>query len=247
MKFTKRLKYFSVGFGIGILFVIFLFKDREFKWSWLPGNRVTDFILDHPIKINSDFYTEINLNVNLSTQIFNTLLNGDVDFSNSDTEGPIKKYIIEYNQNTVHIAISFKDSISQIIKLNEMEFSNANEVNINDENLYMDLKNFQTRINKKEIKLSQNFLCELDQLKINKAVFIDSLEFESVKWKLSKAYLKPHPYFILSNKIDGLTYYVLIEESSGKIRLKSIQIKNNKDSDNYLAEELFKIECIKQN
>ena len=243
MKFTNRLKYFSVGFSIGILFVIFLFKDREFKWSWLPGNRVTNFILDHPIKINSDFNTGINLNEDFSNQIFNTLINGDVNFSKSDTEGSIKKYIIEYNQNTIHIAVSFEDSISQIIKLNEMEFSKENKVNINDENLYMDLKNFKKRIDKKEIKLSQNFLCELDQLKIDRAIFSDSLEFESVKWKLSKAYVKPHPYFILSNKIEGLTYYVLIEESSGKIRLKSIQLKNNIDSDNHLADELFKIEC----
>ena len=243
MKFTNRLKYFSVGFSIGILFVIFLFKDREFKWSWLPGNRVTNFILDHPIKINSDFNTGINLNGDFSNQIFNTLINGDVNFSKSDTEGSIKKYIIEYNQNTIHIAVSFEDSISQIIKLNEMEFSKENKVNINDENLHMDLKNFKKRIDKKEIKLSQNFLCELDQLKIDRAIFSDSLEFESVKWKLSKAYVKPHPYFILSNKIEGLTYYVLIEESSGKIRLKSIQLKNNIDSDNHLADQLFKIEC----
>ncbi len=243
MKFTNRLKYFSVGFSIGILFVIFLFKDREFKWSWLPGNRVTNFILDHPIKINSDFNTGINLNGDFSNQIFNTLINGDVNFSKSDTEGSIKKYIIEYNQNTIHIAVSFEDSISQIIKLNEMEFSKENKVNINDENLHMDLKNFKKRIDKKEIKLSQNFLCELDQLKIDRAIFSDSLEFESVKWKLSKAYVKPHPYFILSNKIEGLTYYVLIEESSGKIRLKSIQLKNNIDSDYHLADELFKIEC----
>ena len=243
MKFTNRLKYFSVGFSIGILFVIFLFKDREFKWSWLPGNRVTNFILDHPIKINSDFNTGINLNGDFSNQIFNTLINGDVNFSKSDTEGSIKKYIIEYNQNTIHIAVSFEDSISQIIKLNKMEFSKENKVNINDENLNMDLKNFKKRIDKKEIKLSQNFLCELDQLKIDRAIFSDSLEFESVKWKLSKAYVKPHPYFILSNKIEGLTYYVLIEESSGKIRLKSIQLKNNIDSDNHLADQLFKIEC----
>ena len=52
MKFFKRLKYFAVGFSLGILFVYFLFKDRDFKWDWLPGNRVSNFILDHPIKID---------------------------------------------------------------------------------------------------------------------------------------------------------------------------------------------------
>jgi hypothetical protein len=52
MKFSKRLKYFAIGFSIGLLFVFGLFKEREFKWAWLPGNRVTNFILSHPIKIN---------------------------------------------------------------------------------------------------------------------------------------------------------------------------------------------------
>ena len=242
MKFTKRLKYFSVGFSIGILFVIFLFKDREFKWSWLPGNRVTDFILEHPIKINSSFYTKIDSKEDFSNKIFTTLINGDVNFSNSETEGEIKKYVIEDEQNTVHIAISFKDSISQIIKLNKKEFSKKNEVDINNENLHMDLKNFESRINKKEIKLSKNFLCELEKLNINKNFFIDSLEFKSIKWKISKVYLKPHPYFIVHKKINGLSYYVFFEESSTKIRIKSIQLQNIRYSPE--VKNLFCLFCI---
>ena len=50
MKFIHRLKYYLIGFSLGIVLVFFFFKDRG--WDWLPGNRVVNFILTNPINID---------------------------------------------------------------------------------------------------------------------------------------------------------------------------------------------------
>ena len=69
MKFTKRLKYYLIGFGLGLFLVFFLFKDRS--WSWLPENRVLDFISSHPILVNKDFYDDLIDKSALEKKIFN--------------------------------------------------------------------------------------------------------------------------------------------------------------------------------
>ena len=50
MNFLNRLKFYLVGFILGLFLVFFLFKDRE--WDWLPENKIKKFLLANPIKIN---------------------------------------------------------------------------------------------------------------------------------------------------------------------------------------------------
>ena len=38
MNFLNRLKFYLIGFGLGVFFIYFLFNDRE--WDWLPENKV---------------------------------------------------------------------------------------------------------------------------------------------------------------------------------------------------------------
>ncbi len=50
MNFLNRLKFYLIGFGLGLFLIYSLFKDRE--WDWLPENKVKKFILETPLKIN---------------------------------------------------------------------------------------------------------------------------------------------------------------------------------------------------
>jgi hypothetical protein len=52
----RRLKYYGIGFGIGLVFVIFFFQNRG--CSWLPSNRVKNSILDRLV-VASDETLEI--------------------------------------------------------------------------------------------------------------------------------------------------------------------------------------------
>ena len=147
MKFFKRLKYFAVGFSLGILFVYFLFKDRDFKWDWLPGNRVSNFILDHPIKIDESRLGEIIDKEDFSRSVYNAIIEGEVDFSNSKTKSELKTYIIENELDKLHILVSFTDSVSKIIQFNNNIYFNENSIESNLINLNIDSTNFFKRIN----------------------------------------------------------------------------------------------------
>jgi len=49
--FLRRLKYYGIGFGIGLLFVFFIFKQKG--CSWTPGNRVKEAVLNRIIVADS--------------------------------------------------------------------------------------------------------------------------------------------------------------------------------------------------
>ena len=49
MNFLNRLKFYLIGFSLGLFLIYTLFKDRD--WDWLPENKVKKFILENPLKI----------------------------------------------------------------------------------------------------------------------------------------------------------------------------------------------------
>ena len=49
--FFRRLKYYGIGFGVGLVFVVFLFQQKG--CSWTPGNRVKSAILERIIFVDS--------------------------------------------------------------------------------------------------------------------------------------------------------------------------------------------------
>ena len=79
MKFIHRLKYFLLGFGIGLMLVFFFFKDRG--WDWLPNNRVVKFILTNPINIDENLNKLLSKSSIETDLIFKIIENGDVNFS----------------------------------------------------------------------------------------------------------------------------------------------------------------------
>ena len=140
MKFTKRLKYYLIGFGLGLFLVFFLFKDRS--WSWLPENRVLDFISSHPILVNKDFYDDLKDKSALEKKIFDLVLSGNVDFSESQTKGEIKTYRIFTDSTQIEIALSFNDSISRVIQIEDSSLSYTKNLTNNGVELHMDKINF---------------------------------------------------------------------------------------------------------
>lgn len=238
MKFTKRLKFFSIGFSIGLLFVYFLFKDRDFKWSWLPGNRVTEFILKHPIKINSLKFEEINSKESFSNSVFNTIINGNVNFSESQTKGLLKNYQIENKESIALITISFQDSISQLIKFNDITFLNEDSSNQRDTILNMDHENFLNKIKEKDKRIGKIFSCQLYKLNIEENIFENSVNSILVNWKLSKPFSKPYGLYIAKINIQNTDYHISFEEGNDKLRFKYIQLVDFNSS-----EIIFEKEC----
>ena len=104
MNFINRLTYFSGGFIIGLLFLMFFLSGKRTSCSYLPDARVKKDILKKTI-IFSDENSKKD-----SIIIMNTISQGKVDFSKSNTSlENCKEYYIEVENNTNKIWVIIKN------------------------------------------------------------------------------------------------------------------------------------------
>ncbi|MFK8039531.1 MAG: hypothetical protein AB8B74_14655 [Crocinitomicaceae bacterium] len=93
-KFKNRIKYYLVGFLMGIVAVAFFFGQRG--CTWLPGNRVKSVIAENTIVIGDSVLSLLHCLADDSQPIFDLLnTNGDVDFGGSETQVEDKIYKID--------------------------------------------------------------------------------------------------------------------------------------------------------
>ncbi len=90
--FWRRLKYYGLGFGLGIIFVIFFFDNRG--CSWMPSSRVKNTILGRILVVadkDKVAYDKLKLS---DQEIVEFLNDGDVNIGGSHTQGNPKVYEI---------------------------------------------------------------------------------------------------------------------------------------------------------
>ena len=88
-----RLKYYGIGFGVGLIFVIFFFQNRG--CSWLPDNRVKNSILDRVLVLPESEAKQMN-KFGLTKKDLTLVLNdGEVLFEESKKTGNPKVYVVE--------------------------------------------------------------------------------------------------------------------------------------------------------
>lgn len=88
--FFRRLKYYGIGFGIGLLFVIFFFKNKGCAWT--PENRVKTAIFERLIVVNKENQIELKkLNIN-EKELIQILRNSDINFQKSKKSDHFKVY-----------------------------------------------------------------------------------------------------------------------------------------------------------
>lgn len=124
-KFINRLKYYGVGFLLGLVFVFFFFQNRG--CTWLPKNRVKNTILGKVIAIPESDLKELE-NAGIADTTFLHLLNdGDILFDESlkDAEVFPKVYVLEKEINGKVIRGQF--SIYNDAFISVAEFLTANE------------------------------------------------------------------------------------------------------------------------
>lgn len=91
--FWTRLKYYGIGFAIGLLFVFIFFENRG--CSWLPANRVKNSFLDRLIVIPESEEIEMKQRGVTAKDVILALNTGDVAFSESKKADPIKVYAVD--------------------------------------------------------------------------------------------------------------------------------------------------------
>ncbi len=215
MNFLNRLKFYLLGFILGLFLVYGIFKERN--WDWLPENKVKKFLLENPLKI---FYNKKQdlLSDQLSKKIFDIIINGDVNFSKSETKQELKIYLIEYKQNTAIFNISFKDTLCRILSLDSNYFKK--ESNSKDSTIFLDQMNLFLRFDKLEKKYSKSFIKKLENYPLNEEDFSNNLKSFEPNWAQSDPYKKSNPQYLGTIIIHDSAYFLILETGNQKLRFK---------------------------
>ena len=215
MNFLNRLKFYLLGFILGLFLVYGIFKERN--WDWLPENKVKKFLLENPLKI---FYNKKQdfLSDQLSKKIFDIIVNGDVNFSKSETKQELKIYLIEYKQNTAIFNISFKDTLCRILSLDSNYFKK--ESNSKDSTIFLDQMNLFLRFDKLEKKYSKSFIKKLENYPLKEEDFSNNLKSFEPNWAQSDPYKKSNPQYLGTIIIQDSAYFLILETGNQKLRFK---------------------------
>jgi hypothetical protein len=85
MKFWRKLLYYLLGVGLGLIMVYFFFGDREIGCSYFPNDRVLSDLRKKKLVIGESVDLWNGAGDTDSAVIDQILLSGDVDFEKSVT------------------------------------------------------------------------------------------------------------------------------------------------------------------
>lgn len=103
--FLKRLKFYGIGFLIGLLFVFIFFQNRG--CTWLPSNRVKNTIMGRVIVVNEQDHQQLKKLGISDKRIVYFLNDGDVSFGESKKQGNPKVYSITREINGKEVELWF--------------------------------------------------------------------------------------------------------------------------------------------
>ena len=117
--FVRRLKYYGIGFGIGLLFVFFFFKNRGCTWT--PNNRVKNAIMGRLIVVSDETKAKLDAKGISMKEVVSVLDDGDINFDASDKNRQNKKYIIEKNGHKFVFTLPYESCISEVFLANSVK------------------------------------------------------------------------------------------------------------------------------
>ena len=137
---VKRLKFYGIGFGIGLVFVAFFFQNRG--CSWTPSNRVKNAVLDRLIVVSDKTASVMKVQGLDNNDIVRVLNDGAVDFGKSLKDGDSKIYIMKKEGVSYAFTLPYESFVSEVFitdEFNEARNSLTGFGNIihypNDENM----------------------------------------------------------------------------------------------------------------
>ena len=254
MKFGGRLKYYLVGFSIGIIACLIIFRGRGCEW--LPNERVLNSIRTSNIYFTAQDSCMMASNNITKKDVFLLLANGDVNFGASSTNvklenyklnnvnkiGEQKVYVIEHNDLIISFDLYERDSVVFISKFNDLETS-KNCSGESDIAKAMYLPNDMTleKLSSNKLRFEKVFKCEMDCFGITDTD-IDSL-FTNGEVLFNHSYpnKKPNPLYFIEKEINDVTFIFWIEQGATKTRLNRVAKLKEKTykSKTYAVEYLF--------
>ena len=254
MKFGGRLKYYLVGFSIGIIACFIIFKGRGCEW--LPNERVLNSIRTSNIYFTAQDSCMMANNGITKKDIFSLLTDGDVNFGESSTKAEIKTYrlnnfnkqgeqkiyVIEHDNLKVSFKLFELDSVVFISKLNDLETSNncSGESNIA-KAMYMPNDMTLEKLSSNELRFEKVFKCEMECYGITDSDIDELFTNGEVLFNHSYPNKKPNPKYFIKKEINHVNFVFWIEQGATKTRLiRVVELREDTDkSETYAVEYLF--------
>ena len=103
MAFLRRLLFYAIGIGLGILIVLAFFGDRDFDYAYGPQARVKKNFRTKPV--DSTSLVQPLLDMSKDSIYFQAVVNGRVAFGNSQPrKEPCGEYLLRFS----HASYAYK-------------------------------------------------------------------------------------------------------------------------------------------
>lgn len=222
--FKERIKFYLIGFGIGIIGVAFIFGQRS--CDWLPGNQVKNTIAGKKIIYSDSIKSIMDCAKITSTDIYSLLdSDGDVDFSESNPQLKNKEYVF-YGTNDLKVRFAFHKEYTEIIAVQSDCISTGSHQT--KQTLALP-QNIVTRIiesnafkyyEQAEFQIDCYDLKDEDVRAFHKTALINM--DKSQAWPEGKGETKKNKYYYLEGQINGKDYAIVYEIGENRTRIKDI-------------------------
>lgn len=116
MKLIQRVGYYLGGFSIGLIILAFFLSGKKASCSYGPNARVLKNISEKRLVYSENASKKLNLKDIDSSIVLNTLSNGNVNFSKSNTKlDYCKIYIIEDSVDDKEISLTVENCEQKVI------------------------------------------------------------------------------------------------------------------------------------
>lgn len=269
MKIAKRFYYYLIGFGIGLILTLIIFKGRGCEW--LPNERVLTSIRNSSIFITSKNAC-IMEKANISKEdIFTLLESGDINFGESQTKSITKPYylknvmydrsnsktyIIELDKLKISFDLYEQDSIVFVNQF--LSYKNDNSCSgldtTNPNALYMPNEMTLEKLRSNKLKYESTFNCEMECNKLLTSDIDSALANGEVLFDFSYPKRKPNPLYFIKYKKGNADFIIWVELGSTKTRLKRVVDASfvEYEKNDFLIDKVFSLneepngcDCIK--
>lgn len=215
MTFAKRLRYYIIGFGMGILVCFAIFGQRGCDWT--PSNRVLKQIATSQILITDSVRCILAENKIEEDEIFKVLNNGSVIFSESKTHQVPKYYVLEEENEKFRIGFVVRnDSVSVIDGVPKGKQGKCSGFGSNPEHIFtMPEKTVKRLLRAQEISAADSILAKLKKYRIKDEEIYNMIESGKIDFKNSMPTLKPHPIYY----VETVKCRFMIEMTEKKTRI----------------------------
>ena len=230
MKIGRRLRVYLVGVLMGLIASYFMLGPRSCEW--LPGNRVKSFIAENQIRISDSTLCRMECFGLGKEDVYNLLNYGEVSFSESQTSGFRKEYVVQYDELKVSFLVDMTDSLSEVIQFHGYDtrcacsdFSNESK-----QVLYEPNDMILERLRKNGFSLTSSNECQFNCVGIDSLFASNVLQNGTVVHERSFPRRDPNPVYTIKFNLNLTdTLYFLVEEGF-KTRILEITEKDGTSS-----------------